>query len=111
MTTVTTKPELLHSTTESDSDLFDDWFDPIETGVRDRVRELIEEMVRGELNAVLPRPRYGRRAGRVEGSDAPAVQRLEKPAAGLLRGRHGRRRHVGLASSQKSEPTRTGEES
>ena len=73
MATVTTKPELLHSTTESNSDLFHDWFDPIETGIRDRVRELIEEMIRGELDAVLSRPRYGRRAGRVERSNAPAV--------------------------------------
>ena len=32
MKTVTTTPELLHSTTESNSHLFDDWFDPIETG-------------------------------------------------------------------------------
>ena len=58
MKTVTTTPELLHSTTESNSHLFDDWLDPIETGIRDRVRELIEEMIRSELDAVLSRPRY-----------------------------------------------------
>ena len=63
MKTVTTTPELLHSTTESNSHLFDDWLDPIETGIRDRVRELIEEMIRSELDGVLSRPRYGRRAG------------------------------------------------
>jgi len=73
MATVATKPELLHSTTESNSDLFRDWFDPIETGIRDRVHELIEEMLRGELDAVLSHPRYGRRAGRIEGSNVPAV--------------------------------------
>jgi|SRR6202167_5001741 putative transposase len=73
MKTVTTTPELLHSTTENNSHLFDDWFDPIETGIRDRARELIEEMIRSELDAVLSRPRYGRRAGPVEGSDATAV--------------------------------------
>jgi len=56
MKTVTTTPELLHSTTESNSHLFDDWLDPIETGIRDRVRELIEEMIRSELDAVLSRP-------------------------------------------------------
>ena len=55
------KPELSHSTIESNSHLFDDWFDPIETGIRDRVRGLIEEMIRGELDAALSRPRYGRR--------------------------------------------------
>ena len=62
MKTVSTKPELSHSTTESNSHLFDDWFDPIETGIRDRVRGLIEEMIRGELDTALSRPRYGRRA-------------------------------------------------
>jgi|HubBroStandDraft_4_1064222.scaffolds.fasta_scaffold1102653_1 hypothetical protein len=58
-----------HSTTESNSHLFNDWLDPIETGIRDRVRELIEEMIRSELDAVLSRPRYGRRAGPAENSD------------------------------------------
>jgi transposase-like protein len=73
MKTVTTTPKLLHSTTESNSHLFDDWLDPIETGIRDRVRELIEEMIRSELDAVLSRPRYGRRAGPAEGTDGTAV--------------------------------------
>src|SRR5260370_21089305 len=72
MKTVTTTPELLQSTTESNSHLFDDWFDPIETGIRDRVRELIEEMIRSELDAVLSRPRYGRRAEPADGSDVAA---------------------------------------
>src|ERR1700704_32530 len=73
MKTVTTTPELLHSTTESNSHLFDDWLDPIETGIRDRVRELIEEMIRSELDAVLSRPRYGRRAGPAEDSGVTAA--------------------------------------
>ena len=42
--------------------LFDNWFDPIETGLRARVREFIEALIRGELDAALARPRYGRRA-------------------------------------------------
>src|SRR5260370_32818219 len=71
--TVTTTAELLQSTTESNSHLFDDWLDPIEPGIRDRVRELIEEMIRSELDAVLSRPRYGRRAGPAEDSDGTAV--------------------------------------
>src|SRR5947207_15493828 len=41
-------------------DLFDKWFDPIETEVRARAHEFIEELIRGELDAVLARPRYGR---------------------------------------------------
>jgi putative transposase len=40
--------------------LFDDWFDPIETGMHARVREFIEELIHGELDAALARPRYGR---------------------------------------------------
>jgi transposase-like protein len=41
-------------------DLFANWFDPIETEVRARAREFIEELIRGELDDVLARPRYGR---------------------------------------------------
>lgn len=61
MKSVTTKPEHSQPSSEVCSQLFEDWFDPIETGLRERVRELIEEMIRGELDAVLARPRYGRR--------------------------------------------------
>jgi hypothetical protein len=62
MTSVTTKPELLQSSSDCSCRLFDDWFDPIETGIRERVRTFIEEMIRGERDAALARPRYGRRA-------------------------------------------------
>ncbi|WP_334407303.1 transposase [Bradyrhizobium sp. AZCC 2289] len=41
-------------------DLFDNWFDPLEAEVRARSREFIEELLRGELEAALSRPRYGR---------------------------------------------------
>jgi transposase-like protein len=40
--------------------LFDNWFDPIETEVRGRARQFIEELIRSELDAALDRPRYGR---------------------------------------------------
>jgi hypothetical protein len=40
MKNVTTTPELSSSTT-SNCHLFDDWFDPIENGIRDRVRGLM----------------------------------------------------------------------
>jgi putative transposase len=73
MTDVTTKTEVLQATTASSCRLFDDWFDPIETGIRERVRGLIEEMIRGELDEVLSRPRYGRRAKTGEGRDIAAV--------------------------------------
>ncbi|MGY3611278.1 IS256 family transposase [Bradyrhizobium sp. Lot11] len=56
----TTKPDSLQPATELAVDLFDNWFDPIETEVRTRSRQFIEELLRGELDAALSRPRYGR---------------------------------------------------
>jgi putative transposase len=55
-----TKPIELHSQAETGAQLFHDWFDPIETGVRDRVRSFIEGMIETELETALSRPRYGR---------------------------------------------------
>ena len=60
MTNITTKPDSSQPAAEMAVDLFDNWFDPIETEVRARAREFIEELIRGELDAVLARPRYGR---------------------------------------------------
>jgi hypothetical protein len=37
MTSVTTKPEFSQPAIETSCGLFDDWFDPIELGIRDRV--------------------------------------------------------------------------
>ena len=62
--------------------LFDDWFDPIETCVRDRVREFIQAMIEGELDATLLRPRYGRLAKHA------AADKVVPSAVGH---RHGRR--------------------
>src|ERR1700679_3829374 len=60
MTSITTKPDSLQLEAESAPHLFDDWFDPIETEVRGRARQFIEELICGELDAALARPRYGR---------------------------------------------------
>ncbi|MFZ0401017.1 MAG: IS256 family transposase [Pseudolabrys sp.] len=60
MTNITTKADSSQPAAEMAVDLFDNWFDPIETEVRARAREFIEELIRGELDAVLARPRYGR---------------------------------------------------
>ncbi len=60
MTTNTTKLGSTQPSAEALPHLFDNWFDPIETGVRDRVREFIEAMVEAELEAALSRPRYAR---------------------------------------------------
>jgi len=68
MTSTTTKPDSSQPAAEMAVDLFDNWFDPIESAVRDRVRGLIEELIRGELDAVLARPRYGR--GPMAGNEA-----------------------------------------
>src|ERR1700693_1090844 len=56
----TTKPDSLQPAAEKAVDLFDNWFDPIETEVRVRAREFIEELLRDELDSALARPRYGR---------------------------------------------------
>jgi putative transposase len=56
----TTKSDSSQPATELAVDLFDNWFDPIETEVRARSRQFIEELIRGELDDVLARPRYGR---------------------------------------------------
>ncbi|MEJ2373924.1 MAG: IS256 family transposase [Pseudolabrys sp.] len=62
MKSITTKPQLSQSRSDT-VHLFDDWFDPIETEVRERAREFIEELIRGELDATLARPRYERGHG------------------------------------------------
>src|SRR5258708_35174996 len=66
----TTKPDSLQPAAEIAVDLFDNWFDPIETEVRARSRQFIEELIRGELDAALARPRYGR--SKMAGTEARA---------------------------------------
>jgi transposase-like protein len=60
MRSITTKPDSLQLEAETAPHLFDNWFDPIETEVRGRARQFIEELIRSELDAALDRPRYGR---------------------------------------------------
>ena len=60
MTSTTTKPDSLQLEAKTAPHLFDNWFDPIEAEVRDRVRQFIEELIRGEIDEALARPRYGR---------------------------------------------------
>lgn len=45
---------------EGEHFLGDDWFDPLETGVRTRIRGFIEELLEAELDAALGRDRYER---------------------------------------------------
>src|SRR3954465_8692894 len=73
MTSTTTKSDSSQPASEMAVDLFDNWFDPIETEVRARARDFIEEMIRGELDTALARPRYGRSqiAGDAESAVVP----------------------------------------
>ena len=73
MTSVTTKADGLQPETETASYLFDNWFDPIESGVRERVRGFIDELIRQELDDALARPRYGRQPKDAGGESAARV--------------------------------------
>ena len=80
MTSTTTKPDSSQPAAEMAVDLFDTWFDPIETEVRARAREFIEGMICGELDTALARPRYSR--SRMVGNEG---------RAGIAGHRHGSR--------------------
>src|SRR5437763_13166643 len=64
MTSHSTMPDEPQSETEAAVHLFDNWFDPIEAALRDRAREFLQAMFEGELDEVLDRSRYVRRAKR-----------------------------------------------
>src|SRR6266852_8969073 len=70
--------------------LFDNWFDPIEAGLRDRVREFIQAMFEDELDTALSRPRYARRAKLPNGETQETV--------GATGHRHGHRSRSLLGS-------------
>src|SRR5436309_1358528 len=60
MTKVTTASDSFEPATDTAAHRFDNWFEPIESSVRDRVRGFIEELIRCELDEALARPRYAR---------------------------------------------------
>jgi putative transposase len=76
MTSYSTTPLLPQSETDTAVGLFDHWFDAIEVGLRDRVREFLQAMLESELDGVLERSRY---------------VRLGKVPAGITGHRHGHR--------------------
>src|SRR5215470_11385938 len=78
-----TKSVALHSAACTSTQLFDEWFDPIEMGVRDRVRSFIEGLIEAELETALSRPRYGR--------PAKTRDEADNVVAGLSGHRHGHR--------------------
>jgi putative transposase len=90
MTSITTKPDSSQPAAEATADLFDNWFDPVETGVRERVREFIHAMIEGELDMSLSRPRYARGA-------KPSIGHGEG-AIGAIGHRHGHRSRSLLGS-------------
>jgi putative transposase len=90
MTSNTTKPDSSQPAAEAAVHLFDNWFDPIETGVRDRVREFIHAMIEGELDMSLSRPRYAR-CGKPSSGDGEG-------AVGATGHRHGHRSRSLLGS-------------
>lgn len=70
MTSTSTKPDAVQPEAAGTAAyLFEDWFDPIEAGLRDRVRDFLKTMIRTELDAALARPRYARRGAAREGGD------------------------------------------
>ncbi len=83
MMSITTKLNSSQAAAEMAVDLFDNWFDPIETEVRARAREFIEGLIRGELDAILARRRYERSQ---EVSDEGSAD-VTGPAMGAGRGR------------------------
>jgi putative transposase len=90
MTSVTTKPDSSQPADETAVYLFDNWFDPIEGGLRDRVREFIHAMIEGELDIALSRPRYARHTKSPNGEAEEAV--------GATGHRHGHRSRSLLGS-------------
>lgn len=75
-----------HSTTPADETMLllgDGWSDPLEAGLRDRIREFIEELIEEELAAALGQGRYESRrldddTPGVEASDAAPLSEQER---------------------------------
>jgi putative transposase len=89
MTSHSTSSSVAQSEAETTAHLFDNWYDPIEAGLRERARELIQAMIESELDQVLARPRYARRGRPPSG---------QEEAAGITGHRHGHRSRSLLGS-------------
>ena len=82
MTNTSTMSLALQSEAGTTVDLLDNWFDAIEVGLRERVRDFIQAMIESELDTALARPRYGRR---------PTVDAENGGPKGISGHRHGHR--------------------
>ena len=95
MTSHITTPCLPQSETETAVHLFDSWFDPIEAGLRGRVRGFLQAMLEAELDEVLARSRYARSAKTASGDSEETV--------GAAGHRHGHRSRSLLGTFGKVE--------
>ena len=99
MTNTSTMSPALPSEARTAVDLFDNWFDAIEVGLRERVREFIQAMIESELEVALARPRYGRRpTADIENGDVPN---------GISGHRHGHRSRSLMGTFGRVDPTST----
>src|SRR3979411_789313 len=74
----TTKP----ADDATETKFFDSWCDPVETGLRAKVRGFIETSIKKERDTALSRPRYGRRL---------ELMAADNAAAPIVGHRHGHR--------------------
>jgi putative transposase len=95
MTSHSTTPCLPQSEIEPAGHLFDNWFDPVEAGLRDRAREFLQAMLEAELDEVLARSRYARRS-------KPSSEDSEE-TAGVTGHRHGHRSRALLGTFGRME--------
>jgi len=95
MTSDTTTRLLPQSEIEASERLFDNWFDPIEAGLRERVREFLQAMLEDELDEALGRSRYARHA-------KPGKEPAEEPQR-VTGHRHGHRSRSLLGTFGKVE--------
>src|SRR5215813_9336934 len=82
MTNTSTTSPTLQPEAATTVHLLDNWFDAIEVGLRERVREFIQAMIESELETALARPRYGRR---------PTADVQNDGSKGISGHRHGHR--------------------
>jgi hypothetical protein len=96
MTSDTAKIDCAQLADEGLSLRFDNWFDPIESAIRARVRGFIEELIENELEAVLARLRYARRSEDVDdGAGVPGHRHGQRQ-----RTLTGPRRHGGAGAAR-----------
>jgi transposase-like protein len=96
MTNTTPFPAAKQLEPTASAQLFDDWFDPIEVGIRARVRGFIQELIEAELEEALSRARYVRhsKSGQMstETTSDTTAGATSTPAEPQLHGhRHGHR--------------------